>query len=321
MQPVGLVTHSACLEHNPGAGHPERPARLRAVLDRLEESGLTSELDSWSPPPATHGDLITAHTLAHVERVRRACDNAPGAIDEDTLVSPGSWDAALLAAGSALAAAQRVRDGAWSSAFCAVRPPGHHAERERAMGFCLFNSVAVAAHGILQQGLQRVAILDWDVHHGNGTQDIFEADPRVFYASLHQAPLYPGTGAAEERGQGEGEGTTLNVPLPAGSGDQAWRGALEDRVLPALEAFKPEMLFISAGFDAHAQDPLAGCEVSTAGFRSLTSSALELARRVAGGRVVSILEGGYNLEALADSAEAHVEALLGAPLGATSPCD
>lgn len=209
-------------------------------------------------------------------------------------------------------AAERVLAGEWSNAFCAVRPPGHHAETSRSMGFCLFNSVAVAARRLVQSaGLERVAILDWDVHHGNGTQEIFESDPRVFYASLHEHPLYPGTGAAEERGTGEGEGATLNVPMRAGSGDVQWLGQLEGTVLPALEAFAPEFVLISAGFDAHRLDPLAGCEVTEGGYREMTRAVLDLARRCADGRVVSVLEG-YHLEALAASVEVHVEELLGA---------
>ena len=306
MSRIGLVTHDDCLAHDAGPAHPERPDRLRAVLRRLEESGLADELDRVEAEPLEEASLTRAHTPEHVARVRAACDSAPAALDADTIVSPGSWRAARLAAGGLVDATRRVVSGDWSKAFCAVRPPGHHAERGRPMGFCLFNSVALAAYAALEAGLERVAILDWDVHHGNGTQDVFEADARVFYASLHQAPLYPGTGNADERGHGAGEGTTLNAPQPAGSGDAQWVAALERQVLPALEAFDPELLLVSAGFDAHRDDPLAGCNLTSEGYAALTRATAGLAR----GRVVSVLEGGYHLGALADSVEAHVGVLL-----------
>ena len=225
-------------------------------------------------------------------------------------MSSGSYEAALRAAGGVLEACERVLAGEWSNAFCAVRPPGHHAERDEAMGFCLFNNVALAAAALrARHGLARVAILDWDVHHGNGTQHLFERDGSVFYASLHQWPFYPGTGAADERGLGPGEGTTLNCPLAAGAGDAEWIGALEERVLPELAAFAPEFVLISAGFDAHRLDPLAGMRLSERAYAEMSARMLELAARSAQGRLVSVLEGGYHLSALASCVETHLAAL------------
>ena len=246
-----------------------------------------------------------------METVRAVCARSPAAIDGDTRVSPGSWSAALAAVGGVEEACGRVLGGSWRNAFCSVRPPGHHAERDRAMGFCLFNNVAIAARSLVERhGLERVAIVDWDVHHGNGTQHIFEDEARVYYVSLHQHPLYPGTGAASERGRGAGEGTTLNCPLPGGTGDTEWLDAFEGTVLPALEDYGPEFVLISAGFDAHRLDPLAGVLLSEEAYRVMTRRLLELARKTAGGRLVSVLEGGYSFEALASSVAAHVGELL-----------
>ena len=312
MGSLGYVRHASFLEHDPGEGHPERAARVAAIEERLGGAGLLAELDVLEPRTARREELEAVHDPALVRRVEEACARAPASLDADTAVSGGSLEAALRAAGGALEAAERIVDGTWSRAFCAVRPPGHHAERHRPMGFCLFNNVAVAARALVQtHGLERVAVVDFDVHHGNGTQDVFAEDPRVFYASLHQWPLSPGTGAADERGRGEGEGTTLNAPLPLGADDAAWQRALEERVLPAVEAFAPEVLLLSAGFDAHRDDPLAGTRLTEDGYRSMTTALVEVAERTAGGRVVSVLEGGYRLEALARSVEAHLEALVG----------
>ncbi len=280
------------------------------MRSRLAASGLWDELDTVEARAATDAELARVHAPDHIRRVRAACESAPAALDGDTCVSPGSWDAALRAAGGVLDACARVMAGTWRNAFCAVRPPGHHAEADRAMGFCLFNNVALGAAALLERhGLARVAVLDWDVHHGNGTQHLFDACPRVFYASLHQWPLYPGTGAADERGSGDGEGATLNRPMPAGSSDRDWLGELEDHVLPALEAYRPEFVLVSAGFDAHRLDPLAQVNLSAEGYRALTRQILDLAARSAAGRLVSVLEGGYHLEALASCVEAHLSEL------------
>ena len=318
MPPTGFVYHSACVEHDPGNGHPERPDRLRAVLARIESSGLADELDRHTPRAASPEELTLVHPESHVERVRAAVaasePSRPAAIDGDTSVSPASWQAATRAAGGLIEACERVLEGSWDNAFCAVRPPGHHAEVDRAMGFCLFNNVAIAAEHLRRRhGLERIAILDWDVHHGNGTQHVFEDDPGVFYASLHQWPLYPGTGSARERGRGSGEGATLNCPMDPGTTDADWLRALEEAVLPALEDFAPEFVIVSAGFDAHAHDPLAGVALSEQGFAELTRSVLDFCRRVADARLVSALEGGYHLDALAASVEAHLGVLVGGP--------
>jgi acetoin utilization deacetylase AcuC-like enzyme len=269
-----------------------------------------ARLDVREPVACPVEALLRVHPRAHVEQVRRACEDAPGWIDPDTPVSQGSWDAALMSAGGALAACDAVASGLAGAAFVATRPPGHHAEAARAMGFCLFNNVAVAArHLQAAHGAGRVFILDWDVHHGNGTQHLFEEDDTVFYFSTHQYPFYPGTGARSERGRGRGEGFTLNVPLRAGSGDTEYLRAFREEMVPALDRFRPEFILISAGFDAHHDDPLAGMELTTEGYAALTVVAKEAADRLCGGRIVSLLEGGYDLAALAASVEAHLVAL------------
>jgi acetoin utilization deacetylase AcuC-like enzyme len=270
------------------------------------------ELRHLDPRPAELSWLEEVHTKDHIDRVRRAARNAPTSLDPDTAVSRESFDVALLAAGALLTACDEIMEGRAERAFCAVRPPGHHAEADRAMGFCLFNNVAVAARYLQKRhGVDRVFIIDWDVHHGNGTQHIFYDDPTVFYFSVHQYPFYPGTGSAEERGEGEGLGTTLNVPLSAGQDDGVYRRVFEEQLVPALRRFRPGFVLISAGFDAHKDDPLGGMQVTEQGFATLTTLVCEAAEDVAGGRIVSVLEGGYNLEALARSAEAHLRALWG----------
>ena len=310
MSPTGIVTHAACLEHFAGPGHPERPERLAAILDALRASQELHDT-AWIDAPRAAVEAIAAvHDRGLFDSVRTACEHGRTLLDDgDTYVCSESLEAALRAAGAAIAACERVLSGEWSNAFVAVRPPGHHAEESSAMGFCLFNNVAIAARWLRAQGVARVAIVDWDVHHGNGTQHVFERDASVFYASLHQYPHYPGSGAASERGLGAGHGATLNCPLPSGSGDREWIGALETQVVRGLEQFKPEFVLISAGFDAHASDPLSGTRVSTPAFGTMTVALKDLARRQAQGRIVSVLEGGYDLAALAASARAHVEEL------------
>jgi acetoin utilization deacetylase AcuC-like enzyme len=294
--------------------HPETPERVATVEQRLKRDEFWSEMLHLDPVEATVEQLVAVHDPEYVAALEQVCSRGPAQLDPDTGVVPASFHVARLAAGGACLAVDTVMGGQASSAFCAVRPPGHHAERGGAQGFCLFNSVAVAAeHARRKHGLERVAILDWDVHHGNGTQHIFERDPGVFYLSLHQYPHYPGTGAASERGIGPGEGATLNAPMRAGTGDREWLAMLEGEFTRAIDEFRPELLLISAGFDAHEEDPLSETYVTEAGYTRMTEIARDWADRHAGGKVVSLLEGGYNLDALARSVEAHLKALAGSP--------
>ena len=290
--------------------HPEGPARLTAVRRALEEARLWDRLVAIAPRPADEAVLLRVHTRPHVRSILGTAGTREAVwFDGDTYASAGSAEAAVLAAGGVCAAADAVMSGQVRAAFAAVRPPGHHALANRAMGFCLFNNVAVAARHVQAAGLRRILIADWDLHHGNGTQALFYEDPDVLYISTHQWPLYPGTGSAEETGKGRGEGTTRNYPLRPGSGDAEFLAALDDGLSHA-ERFAPEFIFISAGFDAHRDDPLGGLRLTEEGFAEATHRVRRLADRTASGRVVSVLEGGYNLDALGRSVVAHVRALL-----------
>ena len=306
--PVALFTHPACLAHDTGPGHPECADRLRAVLRALEQSEFSALLREPAPQ-ATSEQLGRGHRPDYVEAVLGVRPSADEfvALDADTLMSEGSAEAALRAAGGAIAAVDAVQEGRAQAAFVAVRPPGHHAEPARAMGFCLFNNAAVAAlHARARWGLGRIAVVDFDAHHGNGTQAMFAADPNLFYASSHQHPCYPGTGYPHECGVA---GNIINVQLPPGADGDRFRRAWEQHILPAAEEFAPELLIVSAGFDAHWADPLAELRLDTADFAWLSGRLVELADRHCGGRVVSVLEGGYDLAALAASAAAHVREL------------
>jgi len=302
-----LYTHPACLEHDPGPYHPESPARLRAVLAALDTPEFT-RLERREAPEAAIEDLTRVHPRAFVERLLAAVpESGHRGIDADTILSPASGRAALRAAGALVAAVDAVIAGEADNAFCAVRPPGHHAEPGRAMGFCLFNNIAVGALRAREvHGLARVAVIDFDVHHGNGTQARFADDPSLFYGSTHQFPLYPGTGAASETGVGN----IVNVPLRPMSGSREFRLGMTRTILPALDAFRPEMVFISAGFDAHRNDPLAQLALDDADYTWVTEQLLGIARQHAKGRVVAALEGGYDLAALAASAAAHLRVLM-----------
>ena len=301
-----LYTHPICLQHDPGLGHAESPARLRAVLDALDHDRFAA-LDRIEAPRATREQLARVHDAGYIDRILASAP-AEGTLrlDEDTLMSPASAEAALRAAGAAIAAVDAVMNGDGERAFCAVRPPGHHATRDQAMGFCLFNNVAVAAaHAIAAHGLKRVAIADFDVHHGNGTQAIFEKEPQVLFISSHQSPLYPDSGREDERGVGN----IVNAPLSPGDGSYAFRELWDGALLPRLAAFRPQLLLISAGFDAHRDDPLADIRLGSEDYAWITERLVDVARAHANGRVVSSLEGGYHLGALAASASAHVAAL------------
>ncbi|HEX3653448.1 MAG TPA: histone deacetylase family protein [Rhizomicrobium sp.] len=306
---TALVTHAACFGHEPPPEHPERPARLSAMLDTVRRLQVIEKEAPRAPIEA----LRRAHTGQLVDSVlglwnEQASRSGYLALDADTFISARSAEAALCAAGAVIAAADGVAVGEFQNAFCAVRPPGHHAERDRAMGFCLFNNVAIGArHARAAHGFVRIAVVDFDVHHGNGTQDIFFDDPNLFYASSHQMPLYPGTGFASERGVSN---NVLNCPLQPGSGSAEFRAVYRDSVLPAVEQFAPDFIFMSAGFDAHRADPLANLNLHEDDFAWITHEICTVAKRVCGGRVVSTLEGGYDLDALAASAAAHVQALI-----------
>lgn len=310
---TGLITAPIYLEHETGPGHPERPSRVSTALARLKESGLADDLEITLPGAAPMEALTRIHPRAHLQSLEDAILSGARSISEPDLgVSLKSWEAALSSTAAGLLAADKIMAGEWRNAMCLVRPPGHHAEAEQAMGYCLINNAAVAArHLQATHGLERVAILDFDVHHGNGTQHLFEEDPSVFFASLHQWPLYPGTGEATERGIGDGEGATMNIPLPAGSDNARYLRELEERVLPAIEAHRPQALILSAGFDAHERDPLGSMKITTEGYGELTTLILDLADKCCEGRVISLLEGGYDLDGLADSVVAHTAKLRG----------
>jgi acetoin utilization deacetylase AcuC-like enzyme len=308
---TGFVYHPDYLEHDMGHGHPEAPQRLKAILVRLEETGLMPSLVRINPKPATDDWITQVHTNAYVKALHtRSPKQGHVALDPDTSMSPGSLGAAYLAAGGVLTAVDAIMDKRVDNAFCAVRPPGHHAEADHAMGFCLINNVAVAARYFQKRyGLEKIAVVDWDVHHGNGTQHAFYEDPSVFFFSTHQYPWYPGTGGADEQGSGKGKGYTLNVPLPAGKGDAEYLEVFNRILRPALKAYRPDAVIISAGFDAHRDDPLAGMNLTDQGYRALTKVVKEIAGEHAQGRVLSCLEGGYNLAALAASVEGHLRVL------------
>jgi len=303
-----LITHPACLDHLTPAGHPERPDRLRAIEQALEAEKFQS-LARVEAPRATLETIALCHPMDYVTQIRDATpEQGIVHLDADTSMSPGSFEAALRAVGGAVHAVDEIVTKKAINAFIATRPPGHHAETAHLMGFCFFDNAAIAArHAQRRHGLGNVAIVDFDVHHGNGSQEIFWADKSVMYCSTHQMPLFPGTGAVGETGD---HNTVVNAPLRPGDGGEAFRAAFENRILPRLEDFRPELVIISAGFDAHIRDPLANLNLVEADFAWVTQKLMDVADRHAGGRVVSVLEGGYDLQGLANSVAAHVTALM-----------
>ena len=302
-----ILSHESYLTHDTGPYHPESPDRLRSVLKALEQSSLSGFVREEAPR-ATADEIARAHPGEYVGDILAAIPTQGlRHLDGDTVVSPGSAEAMMRAAGAAVRAVNAVATGTADNAFCAVRPPGHHAESTRPMGFCLVNNAAVGAlHARAAHGHRRVAVIDFDVHHGNGTQEMFWDDAEAFYASTHQYPFYPGTGSRRERG---GHNNIVNVPLAAGDRGDVFRGGLRDEILPGLTTFKPDFVIISAGFDAHKDDPLGQLGLTETDFAWATAAIMDAARGLCGGRVVSVLEGGYNLDALADCVTAHVETL------------
>ncbi|HUF54569.1 MAG TPA: histone deacetylase [Dehalococcoidia bacterium] len=311
MPRVGYVFDPLYLEHDV-PGHPESAGRLRSIMAHLEGAGVLGRLEALEARDATLADLNLVHGATLVETVRRAAAGGTNWLDPDTYVVAKSYEVGLRAAGGVLVATDAVANGDLDSAFSLVRPPGHHATPLRAMGFCLFNNVAIAAaHLLAHQGLERVAIIDFDVHHGNGTQDAFYSDGRVLYFSTHQYPFYPGTGSWDETGEGPGSGAIINVPLPRGSGDDAFTSAYGDVCAPALRRFRPQFLLVSAGFDAHFADPLAQLSVSTSGYYQVARLLRDLAAELCEGKIVFALEGGYDHMAISWSAQACFDALMG----------
>jgi len=308
---TGFIYDDIYLEHKTTPGHPERPERLVEIIKRLKTGGLYSQLLEVRPSPATLDWIQTVHSLDYIERVQKSSEGGAGFLDSpDVPISRRSYDAAVMAAGGVLTAVDAVINKQVTNAFCAVRPPGHHAMENQALGFCIFNNVAIGAKYVQKKyGVSNVLIVDWDVHHGNGTQATFYDDPTVLYFSVHQYPFYPGSGSEAEKGKGKGLNYTINVPLPAGSGDDAYVKAFQEKLRPAALAFGPDFVFISAGFDAHEDDLLGGMKVTAEGFAELTRIVKAIAQRCCNGRIVSVLEGGYHLGGLAASVEAHIRVL------------
>jgi len=309
---TALLADSRCREHLVGVEHPERPERFDAVMDGLRKARLLGRMLPLEHRSATAEELLLCHTREYLSVAKHDVEAGYHQLTTgDTDITPNSWEIALRAAGGVLNAVDAVVAGKARNAFCAVRPPGHHATPSRGMGFCLLNNIAIGArYAQRKHGIERVLIVDWDVHHGNGTQDIYYSDPTVFFFSTHQWPLYPGTGRADETGAGSAKGTKMNFPFPAGSGRKEILGAVENSLMPAADRFRPDLVMISAGFDSRIDDLLGGFKLTDRDFTDLTRRVMEMAAKHGGGRVVSVLEGGYNLSGLASAAAAHVEALL-----------
>ncbi|HEY8493442.1 MAG TPA: histone deacetylase [Myxococcota bacterium] len=317
---IAVVDDARYREHRSPLGHPERPERLAAVGEAI--AARADRLVRLPPRPAGDEEILAVHPREHLERIAAAARLAPAHLDPDTYVSPASLEVARLAAGGAIEAARAVARGEADAALAAVRPPGHHAEADRAMGFCLFNNVAIAARALRAEGVERILILDWDVHHGNGTQHLFEEERDVLYVSTHQFPFYPGTGDFGEAGRGAGLGATVNVPLPGGCGDREYVGVLRRVLVPVAHSFRPQLIMVSCGFDAHRDDPLASMEVTHKGFAEMAAVVRALADELCNGRLVFVLEGGYAPSGLREGTSAVLDALLAPeppPLGPATP--
>ncbi len=307
---TSLYYHDIFLKHNTGASHPESPRRLESVLEHLKVSGLWDRFYVKVPRKATEEDVALIHRREHIRYVKEIAQRGGGQLDPDTVVSADSYEAALYAAGAVIEAVDAVMASKIKNAFCMVRPPGHHATPDRGMGFCLFNNIAIATkHLLVRHHLNRVLIVDWDCHHGNGTQEVFYEEPKVFFISLHRWPFYPGTGSWEEKGRGPGTGFTLNVPLAWNTSREEYLKVFEKIIRTEAKAFSPEFVLISAGFDAYVADPIAGLGLEPADFGRLTELVVELANKTASGRIVSCLEGGYSLDSLPICVKHHLEAL------------
>jgi acetoin utilization deacetylase AcuC-like enzyme len=312
MAGTALVADPRFLDHAPPHAHPERPARLEAILRRIEMAGLLAKCEAIPPRAASAGEILTIHSRDHLDRMAATRQRAAAFLDPDTYAGPQSYEVARLAAGGAIEAVEAVLSGRARNGLALVRPPGHHAERDRAMGFCLFNNIAIAArHALARRGVDRVLLIDWDVHHGNGTQHAFEETERVLFFSTHQYPYYPGTGRHDEVGAGAGAGFTVNAPLPAGCGDAEYLAIFSEFLVPLGRAYRPHLILVSAGFDAHAADPLAHMAVSTDGFAEMARLVQELADQTCEGKLVLVLEGGYDLDATSDSVARVLGVLLG----------
>ena len=309
MNKTGYISDPFYLKHK-NEPHPENPGRLNAIQKNIESSKYYNNLTLIQPRKATVEDIAKVHGTGYIRSVEDSCRNGIRNLDADTVISADSYQAALLSAGAGLEALDKILEGTVSNAFCAVRPPGHHAEQNKAMGFCLFNNVGVIARYAQNvQKLEKVFIFDWDVHHGNGTQHSFYKDSSVYYSSIHQYPFYPGTGGVDETGTGDGLGSNLNLPMQAYSCDADYINAIEHRLIPVIQKFNPDLIIISAGFDAHENDPLAQINLSTDCYGKMTQKLMEIANDVCNGRILSMLEGGYDYSALADSVQLHVETL------------
>ena len=308
---TGFIYSEKYLEHITGDAHPERPDRLTSIISYLKFEGIWDKLTHYSPDNVDHELLTTLHNEGYIYRLKEACSTGKTYIDDlDCGINEKSYEVALLAAGGVVTAVDRIMSEQISNAFCAVRPPGHHAEKDKAMGFCFFNNVGIGVLHARKYELVRAAVIDWDVHHGNGTQHLFESDPNVLYASLHESPHYPGTGAVNEKGEGDGYGTNFNYPMQRGAGNEEYLNVFKTQIKPEIRKFEPDIIFISAGFDAHRDDPLSSINLTHDAYRDMTMIIRELADEYSGGRIVSVLEGGYNLGSLRRSVREHLLALM-----------